>query len=142
MARNEAGGVVKAWARTLPKCEPIAAEAAAIVWALNLAMEEKFQNIVIEGDAKLCFDAINGDVQNCHWNAKTLLANPVELKAYFANCCFCWVKRECNVIAHALTKTVSLFSPVLKCNNYYLPPDVRDARERDMLLVNSISLAD
>lgn len=41
MAINEAGGVIKAWARTLPKCEPIEAEAAAIVWALNLAMEEK-----------------------------------------------------------------------------------------------------
>ena len=41
MAINEAGGVIKAWARTLPKCEPIESEAAAIVWALNLALEEK-----------------------------------------------------------------------------------------------------
>ena len=40
--------------------DAIKAEAAAIVWALNLAIGEKFQ------DAKLCFDALNGDVQNCH----------------------------------------------------------------------------
>lgn len=96
---------------------------------------------MIEGDAKLCFNAINGDVQNCHWNAKTLLDKAMELKAYFANRCFCWVKREYNAVAHALAKTVSPLSPVLKCNNYSLPPDVWDAWKRDMLLVNSISLA-
>ena len=46
--------------------DAIKAEAAAIVRALNLGIGEKFQDIVIEGDAKLCFDALNGDVQNCH----------------------------------------------------------------------------
>ncbi|KAK9986827.1 hypothetical protein SO802_031778 [Lithocarpus litseifolius] len=110
MARNEAGGVVKAWARTLPKCELIVAEAAAIVWALNLAMEEKFQDIVIKGDAKLCFDANNGDVQNCHWNAKTFWQ-------------MLWS-----------SKLILLIVVFVGCNNYSLPPDVWDAWERDMSL--------
>ena len=53
-----------------------------------LAIKEIFQDIVIEGDAKLYFDALNGDVQNYHWNAKTLLSNAMELRTYFANCFF------------------------------------------------------
>ena len=59
-----------------------------------LAIKEIFQDIVIEGDAKLYFDALNRDVQNCYWNVKTLLSNAVELKTYFANCFFFIESRE------------------------------------------------
>lgn len=135
VARKESGGIVKAWASIHPICEPIEAEAASIVGALNLAIEEKFLYIEIEGDAKLCFDELNGDVQNCHWIAKTWLLNAVELKT---KCCSCWVKRECNAVAHALAKVVSPLSPVFKCNNDSLPSDVWEAWE--MMLVDSISL--
>lgn len=34
--------------------EPIVAEASAILWALQLALEEEHQNVMIEGDSKLC----------------------------------------------------------------------------------------
>ena len=59
-----------------------------------LAIKEIFQDIVIEGDAKLYFDALNRDVQNCYWNVKTLLSNAVELKTYFANCFFFLLSQE------------------------------------------------
>ena len=38
--------------------EPIVAEASAILWALQLALEENHQNVMVEGDSKLCFDAL------------------------------------------------------------------------------------
>lgn len=37
----------------------IEAKAVAIVWISNLAIHGKFQDIMIEGDAKLYFDALN-----------------------------------------------------------------------------------
>ena len=64
-------------------------------------------------NAKLCFNALNNlnsDVQNCHWIAKTLLSNVVELKLNFDQCCFCWVKRDYNAVAHVLPKVVDAFS--------------------------------
>ena len=95
---------------------------------------------MIEGDAKLYFDALNGDVQNYHWNAKTLLSNTMELKTYFANFFFFIESRESiiNAIAHALAKIVSLIFPVFNCNYYSLPSYVWEAWERVMLIVYSI----
>jgi len=35
-------------------------EAAAILWALQIAKAENMERIEVEGDAKSCFDAIKG----------------------------------------------------------------------------------
>ena len=53
---------------------------------------------MIEGDAKLYFDALNGDVQNYHWNAKTLLSNAVELKTYFANFFYIFIESRESIM--------------------------------------------
>ena len=57
--------------------EPIVAEASAILWALQLALEETHQNVMVEGDSKLCFDALE-----CPNSAMACLSNyhqyPVE----------------------------------------------------------------
>lgn len=37
----------------------IETKAVAMLWVSNRAIHKKFQDIVIEGDAKLCFDALN-----------------------------------------------------------------------------------
>jgi hypothetical protein len=58
VARNEKGELLRAWAKHLDDGDPLKAETHVVLWALELALMEDFQHIVIEGDAKLCFDAI------------------------------------------------------------------------------------
>uniref|UniRef100_A0A2N9IUZ3 Reverse transcriptase zinc-binding domain-containing protein n=1 Tax=Fagus sylvatica TaxID=28930 RepID=A0A2N9IUZ3_FAGSY len=41
--------------------DPLQAETYAILWALKLAAEESFLRILVEGDAKICLDAIHGE---------------------------------------------------------------------------------
>ena len=40
-------------------CTPTQAKATTILWALNLAISENWCNIIVEGDAKICFDALS-----------------------------------------------------------------------------------
>ena len=61
VARNEKGELLKAWAKHLDGGDPLKAETHVVLWALELALMEDFQHIIIEGDAKLCF-AWNRDV--------------------------------------------------------------------------------
>ena len=39
-------------------CDTLPAEVSTIFWALKLATEEVFHDILVEGDGKICFDAI------------------------------------------------------------------------------------
>ncbi|XP_030964174.1 uncharacterized protein LOC115985370 [Quercus lobata] len=51
VARNRNGEVLKVWAKRHEWCFPMQAEAAAVYWAIQLAQKEKWQHIIIEGDA-------------------------------------------------------------------------------------------
>ena len=35
---------------------------------MQLAKVEKFKNITVEGDAELCFDVLNGDLDEMLWS--------------------------------------------------------------------------
>ena len=61
VARDDKGQILKAWTKEHVLCEPVMAEASAILWALELAASENFDRIIVEGDAKVCFDGLNGD---------------------------------------------------------------------------------
>lgn len=54
LLKNSDSNIFKAWAEGIPPCDPTVAEASAILWALQLALEEEHQNVMIEGDSKLC----------------------------------------------------------------------------------------
>lgn len=54
------GELLKAWTKSIPTEYPLIAEASQTLWALDLALIEKFQSTMVEGDAKICFDALNG----------------------------------------------------------------------------------
>jgi hypothetical protein len=50
VARDDQGQVLKAWSKEHILCQPMQAEASAILWALNLAKDESFENIIVEGE--------------------------------------------------------------------------------------------
>jgi hypothetical protein len=58
----------------------------------------------VEGDAKLCLDAINGDGSNVTWKICTLVSNIKLLALSFNYCSFSWVCRDANNVAHSLAK--------------------------------------
>jgi hypothetical protein len=72
VARDDQGQVLKAWSK---ECQPMQAESSAILWASNLAKPERFENIVVEGDANVCFDALNGNSWAAHWDASAIICN-------------------------------------------------------------------
>ena len=58
VARIKNGEVLKVWAKMHEWCSPLQAEAAAVLWAIQLALSENWQHIIIEGDAKSCFNPL------------------------------------------------------------------------------------
>ena len=59
VARDHRGDVVKGWSKHVKVCSPIQAKASAILWAVDLAIEEQWNLVCFEGDAKACFDPLS-----------------------------------------------------------------------------------
>ena len=38
-----------------------------ILWAVQIAKSENFHLIIVGGDVKICFDALNSDLEKCNW---------------------------------------------------------------------------
>ena len=123
VARDHKGEVLKVWARSTPTCSPLRVEASAILWAIQLAKVEKWPQIVIEGDAKNCFDPLSSSPTAPDWSISNTVSSILSLREFFLNCIFNWVKRECNSATHAATK-LSLSSSRSFCFNKLSLPDV------------------
>ena len=80
-------------AKHLDGGDPLKAETHVVLWALELALMEDFHHIVIEGDAKLCFDAI-GDKSVTPWSIGSLIDNIGERSKLFFSCSLCGEKVE------------------------------------------------
>ena len=65
---------------------------AAILWALQIALEKKLDQIIVEGDAKMCVDFLepmSSKGNQVHWSISTLIRNSLELNKSFLSCKFC-----------------------------------------------------
>ena len=59
MARDKEAKVLYTWAKVHVLCDPMQTEVATILWALQLAQAEDLHIIIVEGDAKSRFNALN-----------------------------------------------------------------------------------
>ena len=66
------------------------AEAGAIYWAIQLVHSEKWQHIIIEGDAKSCFDPLITSELQPNWSIATIINNILDLRKFLLNCNFSW----------------------------------------------------
>ena len=66
--------------------DPCIVDAAAILWALEIAQTEEFLHIIVEGDAKICLDAIMEELSSCPWRIRPLISN---IKCLALNFVFC-----------------------------------------------------
>ena len=60
-----------------------------IFWALQLTKIADLLTIIMETDAKICFDALNLGLLNFEWSTSVPLNNVVEISRCFDCCAFC-----------------------------------------------------
>ena len=137
--RDHCGNVLKAWGKPLNSNDSFEAEAAAILWAVELALSEKYCNIIVESDAQLCIDALTGPGDAVDWKIRVLCSNTKLLALSFMSCSFVWVRRDANHMAHSLAKAAHFLTLRFHCNQEALPPFVLEAWRRDLLSVFAAS---
>ena len=127
VARDDQGSILKGWTKVFRSCKAVVTKAKAILWAVQIEKSENFQSVIIKGDAKVCFDAINGDLEKCSWAIAFQCNDMVVLSKKFESCTFCWIKRDANFVAHSLAKFASCNKLTFSCNISSLPPPVSEA---------------
>lgn len=63
-------------------------EAAAILWAIQVAKVDCWRDIIIESDSKSCVDALLQNTPINDWKIAVLCENFLTLAAEFSLCCF------------------------------------------------------
>jgi hypothetical protein len=81
----------------------------------------------MEGDSKICMDALNGDDTCYPWKIDSICSDLKRLSLAFNFCSFCWARREAKNVAHGLTKFTSLHNRSLCCTHSSPPPSVLEA---------------
>ena len=67
LARDFDGNILKCWAKRISLVDPCVVEAIALAWAGEIALEEHLSDIIVEGDSKVCIDAVLGRPDKIHW---------------------------------------------------------------------------
>ena len=71
------------WSKRIFSSSPTFAEAVALLWTLEITLDLKYPNIVVESDVKLCVDAVNDNSLECCWNIQTLYSKVKNLVLNF-----------------------------------------------------------
>ena len=121
IARNLMGSIIKAWTKQVPLLDPIVVKAMAIVWALELALSQKFVKVIVESDG------------GC-WKIRNFSVCTLDLISCFVSCNVQWVCREGNQVAHSLAKAAFSLALPFCCSLDTLPPSVEEAWFRDVVL--------
>lgn len=62
------------------------------------------QSYHVEGDLKKKFDPLSSKEVTPYWSIANIMRNTLSFKSRFSWCLFRWIKRECNMAAHAAAK--------------------------------------
>ncbi|XP_075636798.1 uncharacterized protein LOC142609041 [Castanea sativa] len=104
IARNHKGEVTGIWGRCRSLCPPLQAEAATLLWAIEIAKREHWHHVVFEGDAKACFEHLSQSDSTPDWLISTFINNILGLALCFSSVKFSWVRRVGNSAAHEVAR--------------------------------------
>jgi ribonuclease HI len=102
VARNWRGTVVLAISKKFNTTIPLQAEAEALYWAANIAVELGVVRVFIESDSKSCVDCVNGSDIGCLWRIHTTISQITSFLSSHPAWSIGWVRREANQAAHFL----------------------------------------
>jgi hypothetical protein len=91
----------------------------------------------VEGDAKICIEAITDEACFIPWKILSLVNNIKCLALDFDSCSFCWVHRDANDVAHSLAKFTSSRPSCFSCNSSNLPLSVQEVWLRDLVTLSA-----
>jgi ribonuclease HI len=137
IVRSDSGHVLNGWPKRYDTTDPCTAEAAAILWAIELAKENNYLKILVEGDAKICIEVITEVAATIPWRILSLVNIIMVLALEFPSCSFCWVRRDANGMAHSLAKFASSLPSCFSCNSSNLLLSVHEAWIRDLIASSS-----
>ena len=84
-------------------------EAKAFLWAVQLASEMQFKNVIIEGDSNYCVEAVTNNSSSVYWRIADFVNKVGLLSASFDWLEFMWVYRNANKLSYScLGKVVSI----------------------------------
>ena len=98
---------------------------------LSLAAAENWCNIIVEGDSKICFDALSKADEPSDWSISSIIHDAADMSVSFDNCEFCWVERSLNLAAHSTAKYAIALKVGFLCNNCDLPSPILKACRQD-----------
>ena len=68
----------------------VQAEAEALRWAVNLALDRCLSQVIFESDSQTCINAISGDVYKAPWIIHGLVLDIKDAASSFSSCVFQW----------------------------------------------------
>jgi hypothetical protein len=83
VTRNHNGNITRVWAKKINFLDPAIAEATAFNWALNLAIQEGFERVIVESDAKNCIEDLSCSPEAFTWRFNSLSSHSLELVSHF-----------------------------------------------------------
>ena len=84
-------------------------EAKAFLWAVQLASQMQFKNVIIEGDSNYCVEAVTNNSSSVYWRIADFVNKVGLLSASFDWLEFMWVYRNANKLSYScLGKVVSI----------------------------------
>ncbi len=100
------------------KISTFEAEASAIRWTLELAIQENYLKVIVESDPKFVWTILMASlkigIEKFVWTILKIgierLSDSLDFALRFVSCFFSWVKRETNIMTHALAKFALYFS--------------------------------
>ena len=108
MGRDTAGNLLLAWSKQFESRNSLLGEARAAWYAMRCAMNEGFQNIILEGDARNVIEPLKKSDVTSHWSIGSILEDILFFANCFSNVDFSFVHRKGNVSAHLLAQWAAL----------------------------------
>ena len=104
MGRDIASNLLLAWSEEFESENSLQGEARATWYAMRRAVNEGFQNIILEGDAWNVIKPLKKSDVTPHWSIRSILEDILFFANCFSNVEFSFVHRKGNVSAHLLAQ--------------------------------------
>ena len=139
VGRDSAGNLLLAWSEQFESGNSLLGEVRAAWFAMRCAMNEGFQNIILEGDAWNVIEPLKKSDVTPHWSIRSILDDILFFVHRFSNVEFSFVHRMGNVFAHLLAQWAALVNwsrpiPISNLPSHVSQAFVRDGSRPDLFV--------